>query len=702
MFSFNVGKYKGIIISVALFLLLDASVLLMNFYISFEIADDAEGVNIAGRQRMLSQRTMKSLYDIQVSQSNNDELERALKELQSSTQLFNQTLNAFSYGGLTLGASGNKISINAVSSDSAKRSVEEALALWQPYWRKIELLRQTSPSDSIFIFNQSLKEAITYGKQNNLTLLKLMNDLTVELEQIASSKATRLRMIQTVGITLAVINFFIIMFHFVRQLRESDEKIESARKETEEILETVNDGLFLLDKDLTIGDQHSAALKKIFNKDDIQGIELEELLGDIISSKDMNTAKNFIDLLFKPTVKENLIGDLNPLNEVEVHIATEENGFQNKFLNFSFSRVHTTDKEISHVLVTVTDITEQVKLSQELERINNQNDQQLEVLTKIMHTSYDLLSAYIENSFRSFNRINQELKQPSKTRKQLLAKAHNIFTIIHNYKGESAAMEMDGFTQMAHQFEDQLEQITQKSDISGNDFLPLTVMLSQLISQTESTQKLVDKLAHFNKQGSDSAPVTETKRSWQHLQSLADSVSQRQDKLVEVVTTGLNDHELPDDLYQAINNVTLQLIRNSISHGIETTTEREEVQKPLTGKIVVQLCKRKSGLIELSVQDDGTGIDTDKIRETAIKNNLITPIQAECMDNKQLISLIFEPDFSTQKTVDIDSGRGIGMSSVKKIALDWAGKISITSRLGVGTTICVSIHPEAVAVKEVA
>ena len=60
MFSIDTGKYRGIIISVALFLLLDASVLLLNFYISFEIADDAESVNIAGRQRMLSQRTMKS------------------------------------------------------------------------------------------------------------------------------------------------------------------------------------------------------------------------------------------------------------------------------------------------------------------------------------------------------------------------------------------------------------------------------------------------------------------------------------------------------------------------------------------------------------------------------------------------------------------------------------------------------------------
>lgn len=56
-FQFDFGKYRGILISVALFLLLDASVLMLNFYVSFEIADDAVGVNLAGRQRMLSQGT---------------------------------------------------------------------------------------------------------------------------------------------------------------------------------------------------------------------------------------------------------------------------------------------------------------------------------------------------------------------------------------------------------------------------------------------------------------------------------------------------------------------------------------------------------------------------------------------------------------------------------------------------------------------
>ena len=704
MFSFDAGKYRGIIISVALFLLLDASVLLMNFYISFEIADDAEGVNIAGRQRMLSQRTMKSLFDINASVEDPVELDRALKELSLTTTLFNNTLNAFHKGGGTKSASGEPITLSAVSSESSKRAVNAAVKIWSPYWSKIETMLSYSPSDTPFEFEQALAATISYGKNYNLNLLKLMNDLTVDLENVARSKATRLRMIQTIGITLAVINFFIIMFHFLRQLRESDDKIAAAQQETREILETVNEGLFLLDESLVLGEQHSDAIKDIFGRDDFAGITFDDLLGDIISSKDMGTAKNFVGLLFKPEVKQNLIGDLNPLNEVEVHISTSGGTFENKFLSFTFSRVLSENSDIiSHVLVTVSDITERVKLARELEQMQAQNEQQFEVLTKIIHTSSDLLNAYLKNSFDTFEKINRELKVPAKTQSQFVTKAHNIFAYIHNYKGESAAMELEQFVDLAHKFEDQLDKIKENPSLTGNDFLPLTVSLNQLISHTEATKKLSDKLFQFTgTTPSVTMQAISDRRNWNHLESLARSVAERQGKQVELITSGLNDFDLSEELYQAINTITLQLVRNAISHGIESKDVREESQKAETGKINIRLSKRKDRSLELVVHDDGTGIDVDTIRDIAVEKGIISEFQAESMDSKQVIALVFEPAFSTREESDLDSGRGMGMHLVKKQVKQWAGKILIKSRRGRGTSFRISLLPQAEPIKEVA
>ena len=87
-----------------------------------------------------------------------------------------------------------------------------------------------------------------YARANNVSLLNLMNSLTLELERVAGAKASQLRLIQAVAIVLAVVNFIIILWHFLGQLRRSDQALDAARKETQHILSTVNEGLFLLDK----------------------------------------------------------------------------------------------------------------------------------------------------------------------------------------------------------------------------------------------------------------------------------------------------------------------------------------------------------------------------------------------------------------------------------------------------------------------
>lgn len=313
----ELGKYKTIVVSIALFLLLDASVLTLNFYISYEISEDAIGVNLAGRQRMLSQRMVKSLFDTHYSLNNEFERDSALEELRSTVQLFDTTLISFEAGGATLGASGEQIKLAKVTNDDAIQSILSARKVWQAYKYKLDGVL-TAENNSIQ--NIALDDAITYADANNLYLLKLMNDLTVALENVASSKAKKLRIIQTIGISLAIVNFFIIMFHFLRQLRASDKKTEQARKETSEILETVNEGLFLLDKNLHIGSQYSKQLKSMFACEDIAHMGFHDFLSQVVNKKDLDTATRYINLFYREDINSNLIVDLNPLKKVEVNL----------------------------------------------------------------------------------------------------------------------------------------------------------------------------------------------------------------------------------------------------------------------------------------------------------------------------------------------------------------------------------------------
>ena len=229
------GKYRGILMSVALFILLDASVMILNFYVSFEISADAIGINLAGRQRMLSQRTAKTLYALHSETSDSKAFQDAVTELNNTKNLFDGTLTAFTHGGEVQGANKEVVVLPKVSSVEGQKTLKSAAEIWVDYKLSVDALLADIKEGKDF--HKSLDKALVQAKTKNLVLLGHMNDLTINLENVASSKASRLRIIQTVGISLAIINFLFIMLHFLRQLRDSDLVLEKARKETTEILE---------------------------------------------------------------------------------------------------------------------------------------------------------------------------------------------------------------------------------------------------------------------------------------------------------------------------------------------------------------------------------------------------------------------------------------------------------------------------------
>ena len=681
------AKYRGILISVALFILLDASVMALNFYVSFEIADDAQGVNLAGRQRMLSQRIAKTLYVISDESTTAAEKEAARKELATSTKLFDDTLMAFKNGGEVANANKQLVMLKPVADEAGVTAIDNAEKVWQGYHAVIN--QYQASADNSEAATLLLATALSSAKANNLMLLGLMNDLTLRLEAVAASKATRLRIIQTVGICLAIANFLFIMLHFLRQLRDSDIVLEKARKETTEILETVQEGLFLVDENLTIGSQHSLYLNTILGLDEIAGQNFQKMLENMISEKDAETARGFIELLFDKKVKEKLIGDLNPLNLVEVNIAQNSGGFLNKFLQFSFARAYQAGV-ISHVLVAVVDVTEKVKLEKALAESKKHSEAQLEMLTSLLHTHPSLLQEFIKNSFDCFNRINNILRQPAKTTQLVREKAIGIFREIHNFKGEAASLKLEYFEAQAHSIEDTLADIKTKSNLTGNDYLPLAVQLENLISYTQQIQQLTDKLALFGQHVPKAITSVNEKRfvggrkhdGWLQLNDLVQNIAQRNGKLVRFVASGINDIDLAPEYAQQVKEICIQLIRNAVTHGIETPQDRELSEKPMEGRIDLRIAKISDDEMEIMVMDDGNGLDYDAIRQKAIESGRWEEDEIDSWGNKHLLALIFHEGFSTAKELNKDAGRGVGMEAVMSHVLEHRGKISVSSRRG--------------------
>ena len=679
--NFNFGKYKGILISVALFLLLDASVLILNFFISFQIADDAVYVNLAGRQRMLSQRTAKSLFELEtellIHQKFNDV---TLKELRGSTELFDATLYAFMNGGTVSGAKGADVKLEPVKDSIALTALNSADERWGDYKAALSVLlsKAASNSNDVEVTGTALSNVLRIARKDNLPLLTLMNDFTVALERVATSKANRLRIIQTIGISLAILNFLFILFHFVRQLRESDAVLEEARSETVEILNNVNEGLFLVDANYEISSQYSKELESILCQNDLAGKSFKAILQNMVSEKETQTSLDFVALLFNPDVRESLIGDLNPLDQIKVSLIDESGVPVTRFLSFSFSRAEN-NGVISYALVTVTDVTEKVLLAKELDAAKNNTDKQINMLASLLHASPSHLKSFIERVFETCKTINDTLKKPKKPSDEVRTKLDDIFIEVHKFKGDASSLQLEGFSDRAHEFEEKIQDLRQKEHLSGNDFLSLTVNLEELLEYTEKVKDLVDKMAQFA--GDEAARAMPQSELCEPLKEFVQVIAQRHGK--EAYLTCGSLVELPEnyDWANELRPILIQLLRNSVVHGIETPEKRQELGKPLKGRIDIHVAALPDDQLEVVVQDDGAGFDYDSLRESVIASGKWPNRGPESWTRQQLILTMFKPDISTAKKLSEDAGRGIGLPAV----LDWVekyGSLGISTREG--------------------
>ena len=156
-------------------------------------------------------------------------------------------------------------------------------------------------------------------------------------------------------------------------------------------------------------------------------------------------------------------------------------------------------------------------------------------------------------------------------------------------------------------------------------------------------------------------------------------------KEVRLVIEG-EDTELDKTVIEEIGDPLVHLIRNAIDHGIEPPEERVRLGKPRQG--VVRLYAAQEGdHILVRVEDDGRGMDTEKIKRKAMEKGLLGPEEAGRMDDRAIWNLVFLPGFSTAERVTDVSGRGVGMDVVHTNITRLNGTISIDSQPGKGTRV---------------
>ncbi|WP_424008576.1 ATP-binding protein [Haloferax denitrificans] len=179
---------------------------------------------------------------------------------------------------------------------------------------------------------------------------------------------------------------------------------------------------------------------------------------------------------------------------------------------------------------------------------------------------------------------------------------------------------------------------------------------------------------------------------------LVRDLAREQDKRVSFKVEGA-DIELDRTILDEISDPLMHVLRNAVDHGIEEPDVREANGKSRTGTIRLS-ARRQHDTVIVTVEDDGSGIDADAVRDKAVDKGVATREELDQMPDSEVYDYIFHPGFSTNDEITDVSGRGVGMDVVKTTVESLDGSVSVDSEPGEGSTFNIRL-PVSVAIIKV-
>ncbi|HEY1313625.1 MAG TPA: ATP-binding protein [Steroidobacteraceae bacterium] len=494
-----------------------------------------------------------------------------------------------------------------------------------------------------------------------------------------------------------------------RHEREKQDLLGASTRLTDAIFKGSSQGLCLLDSKDKILTQISNSLSTLFRRQDFANLSFEKLIAPVVSAKSLSIARTYVNKLLDTAVATEDM-PANPLQDIEVRLANGDGSFATVHYCFEFNAVHL-PREPRAWLVRITDITARVQQVRELEDLRTQVQTQGEILRGVLMGGGARFGAFLQRTDASMRAINGVLKKPARQADAFRNKLEETLDEVDRVRRDAAAFKLTGLEAAARLLEDALQELRSRGALSGSDFLPLAVKLDQLYGEfallrTLTTQaspvvqadeaqaepRITDngtaiiqapKFIAESEQPSALAKAQHTAQAGSldsTLQGLTELVAQELHKTVVLETAGL---QLVPPRYQAtIKNVAIQLIRNAVMHGIESSAARAAAAKPAHGTLHLEFKVLPDQSYELHFQDDGCGLDADKVRATAVAKGVIDAEAASRMRDRQAIKLIFKSRYTTLEAVPGEAPHGTGMAMVRRYIHESGGRIALATLLG--------------------
>ncbi|BBM89417.1 hypothetical protein COTS27_01116 [Spirochaetota bacterium] len=553
-------------------------------------------------------------------------------------------------------------------------------------------------------------------------------------------------------------------------LDQTIDKLDQQQVEYIKIMHNLNEGIFLLDQHLRIKNPYSTALKHIIDVKFITiGAPLVKILEEhVFKSKLIELEHYLTKIIRNRRIPLDLV---NPLEKLTIRSKKHQEQHV-KTLSFSFTII-TLNHDKIEILGRVSDISKEILLQKKLREQKTKKIQEMERLMSITKLNPTYLNQFIKstthkltdlkntlqktpylreiNHYSRSNTDNQNknpnhlpaknhakestLKttltseaphnEPKEVEKPLLSKSQLLtlfLSTFHAIKGNASAIGFVYFAELVHSLEAEINKIktSPPPTLPSNQNTPthneghyetqLQTLLLRLNQEIATTEEIVYQLGEFNYRYTDLS--VKFKVNLPNFLNHTIAHAQTKPKSpIQLDTKYFNEALLPNDdvFYEKIKSVLVLLVKNSIAHSIESTSDRIKLGKPPHATLTLSTSRleapaplsqsvvrnqesqhlKTNPTLSLTYSDDGKGIDINMIKHhLKTRYNYDTP-KINSYSKEELINMIFCKEFSTAPSLSFEAGRGMGMYFIKETVKDLGGttRVSSTYRSGFKITL---------------
>lgn len=487
-----------------------------------------------------------------------------------------------------------------------------------------------------------------------------------------------------------------------QKVKDRTRKLHASEREVDNILSSMEQGIFTFNLDMKAGSKHSKNAEKLFGRTEFNDVPVPEIFQ--MNTEDQASFDKWLKLMQRDSSIERW-KKYEQLNPVQKMVLDDSKG--KRILKLSYQPILKNEK-LNKIMVLASDITEQVRIEKKLKLHQAEKELHLERVLAWVGNNFDDFQNYIIN----LQRVNDELQN---LQLDISQKHDDLFRQLHTHKGNCATYGLNTLSSLIHELEDSLIKFKDEEliaphtwkkqiDAFDNEFKAIQ-KTRDLLFKWRQGQLAINAIKYRNcLENIKNKKLIDVSKIYREVfllnsdefgfychryQNVVNQLSQTLSKTIRPLRVLHPKQVIPREIMKVFDDALIHILRNAIDHGIEPNEVREKKGKG-PGQIELS-CEVNNDHYIIRVKDDGEGIPIDRLIDQALSKGYLKENDLQTIDERNKLQFIFKPGFTSKSHVSNISGRGIGLDAAKKNIEHYHGHVTVASHADQGTVFELSL-----------